>query len=304
MRIIAEGPAAAHSGLSAAGELAGTRRQAAPPTLPNVPGMKVALLVTCLAEAFAPQVADAAARLVAAAAPDAEVVPVDRCCCGQPAWNAGYPGQARTMARGLLPRLRECDLVVVPSGSCATMLLRYYPHLFAEGDPAGEAARAVAAKTVELTAFLAAHLPADGAPPEGAAAPTGAGGAPSIAFHPSCHSLRGARVGDAGERCLRAAGCEVRQAGAADECCGFGGLFAVKEDALSVAMADRKLDGLLATGAPEVAAGELGCLMHLEGRAQRRGMSLRFRHVAEVLADANGRPAGPGGPAEPGRDAR
>lgn len=239
--------------------------------------MRIALLVTCLAEAFAPEVAAAAAQLVAAAAGPTEVVPVGDGCCGQPAWNAGYPDEARVMARRLIERLAPYDQVVVPSGSCAAMLLRYYPHLFPADDPLAARASALSQRTAELSAFLAARLPAADAGAEGAG--------PEVAFHPSCHSLRGAFVGDAGQRCLHAAGCSLRPHADADECCGFGGLFAVKEEPLSTAMADRKLDALVASGATTVVAGELGCLLHLEGRARRRGLQLRFRHLAEVLKE-------------------
>ncbi len=239
--------------------------------------MRIALLVTCLAEAFAPEVAAAAVQLVATAADSTEIVPVGDGCCGQPAWNAGYPEEARTMARRLIERLAPYDQVVVPSGSCAAMLLRYYPHLFPGEDPLAASASALAQRTTELSAFLAARLPA--------AAPGPEGPGPEVAFHPSCHSLRGAFVGDAGQRCLQAAGCSLRLHADADECCGFGGLFAVKEEPLSTAMADRKLDALVASGATTVVAGELGCLLHLEGRARRRGLPLRFRHLAEVLKE-------------------
>lgn len=230
----------------------------------------VAVLVTCLAEAFAPQVAELAAALVRqAGAP--EVVLVEG-CCGQPAWNAGYPAVARRLARRLIPALAPYPRVVVPSGSCATMLIRYFPHLFAPPDPLAPQAQALAERTVEWTRYLADH----GVP----AVP----GGPSVSFHPSCHSLRGAGVGDSGERCLQAAGCRLCPHGDARECCGFGGIFAIKQSALSLAMADRKLDALLAAGADTVVAGELGCLLHLEGRARHRGLPLRFRHLAEVLA--------------------
>jgi L-lactate dehydrogenase complex protein LldE len=238
--------------------------------------MRIAVFGTCLAEAFAPEVADAAADLVARARPGAEVTVVGEACCGQPAWNAGYPAEARSLARRLLPRLSAFDLVVVPSGSCATMFIRYYPHLFPAGDPAAAQAEALAARTRELAAFLAAAGTGGAPPAEDPEAP--------YVFHPSCHSLRGVGVGDAGERCLAAAGCPLRQQAWPDECCGFGGLFAVKQPALSTALADRKLEALLATGARTVVAGELGCLLHLEGRARRRGLHLRFRHLAEVLA--------------------
>ena len=242
--------------------------------------MKVALFVTCLVEAFAPEVASAAARLVARSGANLEVVTVGMGCCGQPAWNAGYAAQARALARQLIPRLAGFDLVVVPSGSCAAMLVRYYPHLFAEGDPLAAQAGELAARCRELSAHLAERgLAAAGAtdPAEG-----------RVAFHPSCHSLRGVGVGDAGERCLAAAGCTLAHPADREECCGFGGIFAVKEEALSTAMADRKLDSLLGAGASTVVAGELGCLLHLEGRARRRGMRLSFKHLAEALVERDG----------------
>lgn len=233
------------------------------------PGAQVALLVTCLADAFAPQVAQSAAQLVRVHG-GADVVLVSG-CCGQPAWNAGHPHIARRLARRLIPTLAPYGRIVVPSGSCATMLVRYYPHLFPARHPLFAEANRVAARTVELSRYLAEHGVPELADP------------PKVAFHPSCHSLRGADVGDAGERCLASAGCQLCQQADARECCGFGGLFAVKQSRLSVAMADRKLDALLASGADTVVAGELGCLLHLEGRARRRGLPLRFRHLAEVL---------------------
>ena len=206
---------------------------------------RLALFVTCLAELFAPEIAEQAAGLVARYA-RAEVVLVGDGCCGQPAWNAGFPGEARALARRLIPRLEAYDAVVVPSGSCATMLLRYYPHLFAADSPMGRSAAALAARTHELAAFLATRLP------ETAGDPVEPSADANTAFHPSCHSLRGARVGDAGERCLRAAGCGLALQQWSDECCGFGGLFAVKQEPLSTAMADAKLNSLLASGAETV----------------------------------------------------
>ena len=250
--------------------------------------MRIAIFTTCLVESFAPEVAEAAARLVRrAAGPEAEVTLVGEACCGQPTWNAGYAAEARTLARQLIPRLLAHDLVVVPSGSCATMLLRYYPHLFPADDPMAQQAEALAARTRELSAYLA---DVDGQPRPMVAAPTTPEDTGTVAFHPSCHSLRGAFVGDAGQRCLAAAGCPLVRHEDAEECCGFGGLFAVKQPALSTAMADHKLDAIAVTGAKTVVSGEMGCLLHLEGRARRRGMGLRFRHLAEVLDERRQNP--------------
>lgn len=252
--------------------------------------MPIALFVTCLAEAFAPQVADSAAELVRRSADGSAVVLVGDGCCGQPAWNAGYPAEARALARRLIPALRPYERVVVPSGSCAAMLIRYYPHLFPAGDPMAEEAAALAARSEELSAFLAARLRGPGqddAPVPGELQTLG-----PVAFHASCHSLRGAGVGDAGQRCLAAAGCTPVEQANAEECCGFGGLFAAKQPELSTALADAKLNSFIAAGAGTVVAGELGCLLHLEGRARRRGMILEFLHLAEVLAGQGSAPGG------------
>ncbi len=240
------------------------------------PGERVALLVTCLVEAMAPQVARAAAALLLASGVR-EVVPITG-CCGQPAWNSGHPGPARRMAKRLVRRLEGFERVVVPSGSCATMLVRYYPHLFS-GDPERTAAaQRLAARTSELSQWLAAR-PAAIPPAEEPA---------TMALHTSCHALRGVGVGDAGVRCLAAAGHSVCPHAEATECCGFGGMFSIHQPDLAVAMADRKLEALRRSGAATVVAGEVGCLLQLEGRARRRGLSLRFRHLAEVLAPEEG----------------
>ncbi len=234
----------------------------------------VAVLSTCLADAFAPEVAAAAMDLVAGTGARPEAI--SHLCCGQPAWNAGHPLQARHLARALLRRLAGYDRIVVPSGSCAAMLLHVYPELFSAGDPARPDARFVAERTVELTRYLLPSLDRIPWEPETPSA---------VALHTSCHAIRGAGAGGSSERCLAAAGCPLLRQDGATECCGFGGLFAVNQAELSTAMADRKLDALCSTGTDTVVSSELGCLLHLEGRAHRRGLPLHFRHLAEVLRD-------------------
>ena len=178
------------------------------------------------------------------------------------------------MAATLLPRLAHYATIVVPSGSCAAMMIRNYPHLFPADSPWAEQARSVAGRTVELTAYLA---------PVAAAVPWAPEPAGPCALHRSCHTLRGSGAPEAPLRCLQAAGCPLVPFADDQECCGFGGLFAVNEPALSTAMADRKLQALQQAGVSTVISTELGCLLHLEGRADRLGIGLRFRHVAEVL---------------------
>ena len=172
----------------------------------------------------------------------------------------------------------------MPSGSCATMMQRHWPEVFA-GTAHEAEARAVAGRVVELATYLDARSP-HAAP---APAPTGT----TVTIHDSCHGLRELGVKAQPRRLLADRGVEVVESDGAERCCGFGGTFCVKLPAVSVAMADDRLDEWTAAGVRTVVGGDLSCLVHLEGRARRRSLPLRFRHLAEVLrrpADAGQRP--------------
>ena len=233
---------------------------------------------TCLVEQLRPEVATACLDLVRAAS-GAPVTRATRAtCCGQPAWNAGFVAAARRVARTTLRALRgpEDGPIVVPSGSCATMMRLHWPELFA-GTSSESEARSASERVVELATYLDAHPPAS--PPELSAAVAG-----TIVVHDSCHALRELGVKAQPRRLLAGAGAEVVETEGAERCCGFGGTFCVKLPAVSVAMADDKLDEWSAAGVGTVVGGDLSCLVHLEGRARRRSLPLRFRHLAEVLS--------------------
>jgi L-lactate dehydrogenase complex protein LldE len=259
---------------------------------------RVSFLVTCLVDAVEPEVGVAAVRLLRAAG-CAVSFPADQTCCGQPAWNAGFAEAAGAVARTTLLALErdDADTVVVPAGSCATMIRVFWPELFEVlGDAdAAERARRVGARTRELTEFLAGHeLPLRHGPPPAPAA--------KVAYHHSCHMLRELGLKAQPEALLAAArgGARVDWQGA-ERCCGFGGLFSVKQPETSVAMADDKLASLDATGAELLVGADTSCLLHLRGRAERTGRAVRVRHIAEVLAEALDTEA-PGAPdAEDGR---
>ncbi|GAC1344922.1 MAG: (Fe-S)-binding protein [Candidatus Dormibacteria bacterium] len=210
-------------------------------------------------------------------------------CCGQPAWNTGLTGPARRVARRTLRVLsRSQGPVVVPSGSCATMMREFWPELFA-GTGDLEAATAVAQRVVELGAFLDAQAPGARTAGDAAGAAAGAGPAASkdrAAYHDSCHMLRELGIRAAPRRLLGAAGVEVVEVANPELCCGFGGTFSVKLPEVSTAMADEKLDAVAATGVRCLVGSDLSCLLHLQGRAERRGMDLATVHLAEVLDDA------------------
>jgi L-lactate dehydrogenase complex protein LldE len=195
-------------------------------------------------------------------------------CCGQPAWNAGFTAAARRVAKSALRRLRRTSgPVVVPSGSCATMIHEHWPRLFAGTRREGDA-REVAGRIQELAVYL--DRQADPGPP---AAPTGQ----RVGYHDACHALRELGVKDEPRRLLAHHGVEVVEVPSGERCCGFGGTFSVKLPSVSVAMADEKLDEWVAAGVDTVVAGDLSCLIHLEGRARRRQLPLSFRHLGEVL---------------------
>ncbi len=249
--------------------------------------MRVSLFVTCLVDLFSPEVGVATVRVLRASGCEVSC-PRGQVCCGQPAWNSGFAEPAAAVARTSLTALEDdlaagAEVVVVPAGSCATMIRVFWPELFeVTGDhEAAERARAVGGRTRELTELLAEradHLPALRVDP-----PTRA------AYHHSCHMLRELRIEQPPVALLdRVEGCERVGWEAEQRCCGFGGLFSFRLPETSVAMADDKLASLAAAEpAPDVLVGADGsCLAHLRTRAEHEGRPLATRHIAEVLAEA------------------
>jgi L-lactate dehydrogenase complex protein LldE len=272
--------------------------------------VRVSLLITCVVDVLAPDVAESAVRVLRASGCDV-TCNLDQTCCGQPAWNAGFADDAARVARTTLAALEAelddgADAVVVPAGSCATMVRLFWPELFAVvgDDDAGTRARRVGERTRELSELLAVR--ADRLPPLRLGRPI------RVALHQSCHMLRELHIVDQPARLAGAVeGCEVAEWDGADRCCGFGGTFSVKLPETSVAMADEKLRDL-AEGAPEaelLVGCDTSCLMHMQARAEAGGRPLHARHLAELLAaalPADGVPArgesGGAGPPEDGAD--
>lgn len=236
--------------------------------------MKVTVFPTCLVELVRPAVAKATVRVLQRQGHDVTVAKAAT-CCGQPAWNSGFAPEARRVARRTLRALAKSDgPIVLPSGSCTAMIQHYWPALFA-GTPDEAAAHNVAGRVQELSGFLAAE----------AGAPAVAHADRTVAFHDSCHMLRILRLRDEPRRALAERNIEVAEqpAAAGQRCCGFGGTFSMKLPEISTAMADEKLDDIVATGAKELVGCDLSCLVHLDGRARRRGLQLDVRHLAEVI---------------------
>lgn len=238
----------------------------------NVPPRRVALYVTCLADLFRPQVAEAALELLIEAGCEV-VVPAEQSCCGQPGYNSGDYDSARAVARQVIRHFESYDYVVMPSGSCAGMMIHHYPKLLSGHWRAR--ALALAERVFELTQFLDEICAFTPAPhPE----------AQAVAYHDSCAGLRELGLRQQPRRLLARAGVPLKELAKRDVCCGFGGTFCAKMPAISARMADEKLADAKSTGATLLCGGDLGCLLALAGRARREGMPLEFRHVAEVLA--------------------
>jgi len=238
--------------------------------------MRLALYVTCLVDLMRPAIGFASLRLLEDLGCEV-VVPAGQTCCGQPAWSAGNRALARDLAKKAIAELEGYDYVVIPSGSCTDQIRNVYPQLLAD-DPAWAArAQAVAGRSYELSCFLSEVLALENVPGEFAG---------SVTYHDSCKGLRGLGI-KAQPRALlgKVRGLSLAEMQDCEECCGFGGAFAVRFGDVSTAIVDRKCEAIAAAGADAVVGGDLGCLLNIEGRLRRRGDTrTQVLHLAEVLA--------------------
>ncbi len=249
------------------------------------PPARVSLFVTCLVDLLYPEVGESAVALLEHAGVGVDF-PASQTCCGQPPFNSGFHDDARRLARTMLDAFEDADAVVSPSGSCAAMVRRYYPHLF-HGRPEQARANALAAKTYELTEFLVDVA--------GVARVPGAWRG-SVTYHDSCHGLRELGLRGQGRQLVTGIeGVELIEMARPDMCCGFGGTFSVRLPDVATAMADDKIAQTEATGAAVMVTGDSGCLMHIAGRMSRTGSKVRPMHVATFLAAAAGLAGGRGG---------
>jgi L-lactate dehydrogenase complex protein LldE len=238
---------------------------------------RVQLFHTCLVNEIDPDVGFAVVRVLERLG-FAVDVPLDQTCCGQPAFNAGFHEEARAVARHTIAILdRTTGPIVIPSGSCADMLVHQYLQLFDADRVMRERAARVAARCREFSQFVAEH------------APEGVGGSlrTKVAYHPSCHLLRGLGVGRQPLQLINGVrGAEQVAVREQEECCGFGGLFSVKNADISSAMLAHKLAAIEASGADRVVSCDLGCLLHVGGGLHRRGSTIRAQHLAQFLDEA------------------
>ncbi|BBH18922.1 Fe-S oxidoreductase [Paenibacillus baekrokdamisoli] len=235
--------------------------------------MKVSLFITCLSDALYPRVGEAMVRLLAKYGITLEF-PTVQTCCGQPAFNSGYWKEARETATTILEAFEDCDFVISPSGSC-TGMIHHYPKLF-ENDPVMlDKAIQLQSKSYEFSQFLVQVL---GVTDVGATFPH------KVTYHPSCHGSRLLGVKDEPIALMNSVrGMELVPLPFANDCCGFGGTFAVKMADISGAMVTEKTDHVLETEAEVLVGLDMACLMNIAGNLRYRDQPVRVMHLAELL---------------------
>jgi L-lactate dehydrogenase complex protein LldE len=236
--------------------------------------MKVALFSTCLGDQLHPEVGLSAARVLRRYGCEV-TLPEGQVCCGQPALNSGYQDEARTVARRLIETFDGFEHIVTPSGSCCGMIRHYYPQLFASDAGLRREADSLAARIYEFSQFMVRILGVeqlDGSFPH------------KVTYHPSCHGARLLGIREEPLTLLRAIpDLELVPLPKADDCCGFGGTFAIKLASISAAIVDEKVNHIEETKAHYVVGTDLGCLMNITGRMKVRGVRIEGVHMAELV---------------------
>jgi L-lactate dehydrogenase complex protein LldE len=236
---------------------------------------RVSLFVTCIIDQLFPKVGMAMVDVLERIGYSIDF-PEQQTCCGQPAFNSGYREEAAQVARHFLRTFGDAEYIVIPSGSCTSMISHHYEELFANDPKYLALTHAVAPRVWEFSKFLleVARVEDVGARMDAV-----------VTFHDSCHGLRELKIKDGPRRLLsHVRGLELREMDAPDECCGFGGTFSVKFGELSGAMARTKVEAILRTGAEAVVGIDSSCLMQIQGAMSRAGVPVRAMHLAEVLA--------------------
>lgn len=236
---------------------------------------RVSLFVTCIVDQIYPQIGEAVVSVLERSGV-AVAFPAAQTCCGQPAFNSGYRDDARAVAGRNLEVLRDAGDVVVPSGSCASMMRHYYPELFADHPALHAAACDLADRTYEFSEYLVDRL---------GVTDVGAAFNATFTVHDACHGLRGLGIKEQPRELLdHVAGAQVVDLPDAERCCGFGGLFAVKLGPISEAMVEDKARNIEATGADYAVTCDASCMTQINGRLSRTGSRCRTLHLAQVLA--------------------
>jgi L-lactate dehydrogenase complex protein LldE len=238
-------------------------------------GKQVSLFVTCIVDQLFPKVGMAMAAVLERLGYRVDF-PEDQTCCGQPAFNSGYRAEARTVARHFLKVFENSEQIVVPSGSCTSMITHHFADLFQKEPETLARVHALEKRVWEFSTFLTEAAGVED---------VGARFEDVVTFHDGCHALRELGIRNAPRRLLsQVRGLQFREMMPAEECCGFGGTFSVKFAELSGAMARTKIEAIVNTGAKTVVSLDPSCLMQIQGALSRAGLGIRTMHLAEVLA--------------------
>ncbi len=246
--------------------------------------MKVALFIPCYVDQFYPQVGMATVSVLEHFGVTVEF-PTAQTCCGQPMANSGCMEEAKPLAKKFVDVFDGYDYIVAPSGSCVSMVRNHYDHLVDHDD---ERAATVRKRTMELSEFLMGVLEVSRVKGKFAS---------QVGVHQSCHGLRELRLGASSEVMTsrdnlivsllnQFDGIRFSHLSRKDECCGFGGTFAVAEEAVSCMMGDDRVNDHVQAGTEVLTAGDMSCLMHLDGIIRRRKIPIRVLHFAEIMAEA------------------
>ena len=238
--------------------------------------MRVGLFVTCLVDLVRPRIGFSALKLLETAGCEV-VVPMTQTCCGQPGYNSGDRASAQALARKVLEEFSGCDYVVTPSGSCGGMIKAHYPELLSEFPELQGEVQRLTGRMWELADFLVSVLGLTQVPGRFQG---------TITYHDSCSGLRELGVKwQPRELLSRVPGLTLKEMANPDQCCGFGGTFALKFGDISSRITDQKCTDIAGTNADAVVLGDLGCMLNIEGRLRRRGdVSTKVLHFAEILA--------------------
>lgn len=236
--------------------------------------MKVQIFIPCFIDQLFPQTAFNMVKVLEKACCDVYYNP-NQTCCGQPAFNAGFQNESKKVAEKFLKDFDNPDCIVAPSASCVGFVRNYYSGLF-NNSSQHNLVKNLSARIFEFTEFLTKILKIEN---------FGAELAVKATYHDSCAGLRECKIKEEPRRLLsKVKGLELVEMAETETCCGFGGTFAVKVDAISNAMAEQKINHALQTGASHIISTDLSCLLHLQGIIDKKSIALKTMHIADVIA--------------------
>ena len=237
--------------------------------------MTVQLFIPCFVDQLYPQTAFNMIKVLEKAGCTVEYN-AEQTCCGQPAFNAGFRDEAKEVCSKFIKDFRGADYIVAPSASCVGFVRNYYLKMFDNSSVHNEV-KDLGKKIFELTDFLVNVLHIED---------LGATLNATVTYHDSCAALRECRIKEEPRKLLNnVRGLELVEMNDVETCCGFGGTFAVKFEAISIGIADQKVVNAAATEAQYIVSTDLSCLMHLDGYIRHKGLSIRTMHIADVLAN-------------------